>query len=274
MEKQRNSWNLKQLPLPFAGVALAFATLGNILVDIPWLKTSCGIISSIIFISILLKCILAMDQVKKDLTNPIVTASFATFPMAGMVLATYLIPLNSFFASLLWYVSLVGHLVLLTYWGIKFLTVARQKMVAVYFIPCVGFVVASITAPAFQNQLIGQILFYVGLIFYLVLLYPVMKANIQGDFPQMLQPLEMITAAPGSLCLAGYLTVFPKPNFILVVVLSILAFVSTLWGYKAFIKLDQRPFFPTFAAATFHCYFSFSNEKIKRLWNSTTMGNN
>lgn len=245
---------LKKIPLPFAGVALAFLTLGNILQERSnGIRVLCGVIASVILLLILVKLITNTKQVQKALKNPMIATSFATFPMALMLLAVYLLPVMGVVAKALWLVSLLIHFLLLAYICVYFLrSFSWQKFFTSYFVPFVGFVVASVTAPAFQMITLGKVLFYLGFVFYLLLLLPVLyRIFIIKQLPAAAQPTNMIVAAPASLCLAGYLSSFEKPVFSLVVILLALSIVNTFLGYYFFVKTDQKNFYPSFAAATF-----------------------
>lgn len=245
---------MKNIPLPFAGVALSFLTLGNILKDShPSLRLLCGALAMLILAVILLKLITQPVQVKKEFSNPLIATSFSTFPMAVMLVAMYLLPFIGSYAKILWLVGIGLHFVLLAYVILTFMRpFVWQKFFASYFIPFVGFVVASVTAPAFQMIALGKALFYLGFVCYLILLLPTLyRIFVLKQFPPAAQPTHMILAAPASLCLAGYLSSFERPAFSLVVILVLLSLVSTCLGYFFFIKTNQRDFYPSFSAATF-----------------------
>lgn len=251
---------LQAVPLPFAGVALAFGTLGNLFAATPPLRIFFGVISSAIFLLILAKIIFAFSKTRQELGNPVVAASFATFSMALMVLATYM---PNSVGKFLWFLGIGVHFALLGYLLVRFGRKLRANLLAVYFIPAVGFVVASVTAPFFQAELFGQIIFWLGLVFYLLLLVPIISNHLLKESPNPLNPLKMIIAAPASLCLTGYLSSFSKINDGFLLILTLAAFLSTVWGYVLFFKLERKTFFPTFAAGTFP--FVISAMAMKKL---------
>ncbi len=164
---------MQKLPLPIAGVALAFLTLGNILKEISSVMyILCGIIASLILILIIIKLFTSAKLVRLELTNPVIASSSVTFPMALIVFSTYLLFLNENFAKFIWFIGLVLHFILLIFIFNNFLhRFTWEGFCATYFIPFVGFVVASVTAPVFAMLTLGKILFYLGLGFLLFYYY-------------------------------------------------------------------------------------------------------
>lgn len=245
---------MQRLPLPIAGVALALFTLGNILQGIsPVMYILCGIIAGLILALIIIKLFTSARLVRLELTNPIIATSFATFPMALIVFSTYLLFLNENFAKFVWLTGLALHFILLSFIFNDFVhNFTWEGFCATYFIPFVGFVVASVTAPVFATLTLGKILFYLGIVFFAILLLPVLyRIFVIKKMSIWLQPTNMIIAAPANLCLAGYLSSFLNPSVGIVSVLLGLSLVSTFSGYYFFIRMNHQVFFPTFSAATF-----------------------
>jgi len=245
---------MQRLPLPIAGVALAFLTLGNILKELsPIMYIFCGIIASLILALIIIKLFTSASLVRLELTNPIIATSFATFPMALIVFSTYLLFLNENFAKFVWLTGLALHFILLSLIFNNFVrSFTWEGFCATYFIPFVGFVVASVTAPVFAMLTLGKILFYLGIVFFAILLLPVLyRIFVIKKMSIWLQPTKMIIAAPANLCLAGYLSSFLNPSVGIVSVLLGLSLMSTFSGYYFFMRMNQQIFFPTFSAATF-----------------------
>ncbi|GMA07860.1 C4-dicarboxylate ABC transporter [Tetragenococcus halophilus subsp. flandriensis] len=245
---------MQKLPLPIAGVALAFLTWGNILKEISSVMyIFCGIIASLILALIIIKLFTSAKLVRLELTNPIIATSFATFPMALIVFSTYLIFLNENFAKFVWLTGLALHFILLIFILNTFVrSFTWEGFCATYFIPFVGFVVASVTASVFAMLTLGKILFYLGLVFFAILLLPVLyRIFVIKKMSIWLQPTNMIIAAPANLCLAGYLSSFLNPSVGIVSVLLGLSLMSTFSGYYFFMRMKQQIFFPTFSAATF-----------------------
>ena len=107
---------IKKLPYPISGTALGFAVLGNLLTTYhPLFKPICGIISAIIIFLLLIKVITMAITFKDAMARPLVASSFATFPMAIMVLSTY-IPKGSL-AKTVWATGFVLHVLLILWFS-------------------------------------------------------------------------------------------------------------------------------------------------------------
>lgn len=97
-----------------------------------------------------------------------------------------------------------------------------------------------------------HIIFYIGFILYLIML-PIMMYRIIFIEPidDGRLPTFAIMAAPPSLCLAGYLTVFSNPSEIIVYILLPLAIFMTLLVYVSFFRILRISFNPSYASFTF-----------------------
>ena len=92
-------------------------------------------------------------MVKEDLQNPIMASVAATFPMALMLLSTYIKPFIGSPAKYIWFFAIALHLILIIYFTLKFiLKLQMPKVFASYFIVYVGIAVAAVTAPAFEDS--------------------------------------------------------------------------------------------------------------------------
>lgn len=245
---------IKKTFLPMSGMALGFAALGNASAAMfPFLKPICGIISAILIVLIIIKIFSDLKGFMEELKNPIVATSFATFDMALIVLSSYTAKSFQMLSFSLWCFGIIMHFIVLAYVTYAFiLKFDIKKIFASFFIVYVGFVVASVTAPAFSMQSAGQVLFYIGLLFYIVSL-PVILWRIfkTGSIPEPARPTNTIVAAPASLLLAGYLNSFSDGNGTLIAILLVIAFIMTLMGYYFFIKTNGKTFYPSYAAYTF-----------------------
>lgn len=245
---------LKKLPLPAAGVALGLATLGNLIESYsPQARLFCGALSLVLLVLVALKILAAPAAFREEMKNPITASVFCTFSMAVMLLAGYAKPFLGAAAAGIWYVGLALHVVLILYFTAKFmLKPVLGKVFASYFIVYVGIVVASVTAPAFGAQTIGQIAFWFGFVMLLALLVLVTCRYVKvREVPVPAQPLFCIYTAPASLCLAGYMQSFPEKSLPLAAFLAVLAlclYVVVLVKLPGCLKL---PFFPSYASFTF-----------------------
>ena len=245
---------IQKVPVPLCGVMLGFAALGNLLQSYgEGIRYVCGIIAALLLVLILLKLVLFPDMIKEDLQNPIMASVSATFPMALMLLSTYVKPWIGAVAKYIWLFAIILHLILIIYFTIKFIIKLQiPKLFASYFIVYVGIVVAAVTAPAFEAISIGTAAFWFGFATLLLLLVLVTIRYIKfKQIPEPAQPLICIYAAPTSLCVAGYVqSITPKSKGFLLtmLVLASILYVFALIKAIGYLKLK---FYPSFAAFTF-----------------------
>ncbi len=217
------------------------------------IRYACGIVAAFLLILVLLKLILFPGMVKEDLQNPIMASVAATFPMALMLLSTYIKPFIGSPAKYIWFFAIALHLVLIIYFTLKFiLKLQMPKVFASYFIVYVGIVVAAVTAPAFETLSIGMAAFWFGFVTLLLLLVLVTIRYVKfKQIPEPAQPLFCIYAAPTSLCVAGYVqSVTPKSKGFLLAMLALATVLYVMALIKAIGYLKLK-FYPSFAAFTF-----------------------
>lgn len=245
---------LKRIPVPVAAVALALATLGNLLATYsPALKTACGAISGLLVISLLARVALDMPGVKAELGNPAALAIAPALPMALMVLSTYLKPVIGQAAFALWAAALLIQAAIM----VLFITRHVVRLVPAtilpsWFIVLVGFVVAAVTSPAFALEPLGSVLVWIGLAGYAaglgLLAYRFAKV---GDLPAPAAPTVAILIAPPSLCLAAYLAVAPAKQPVVIYALLAAMAISLVYVLVKLPGILRAGFQPTWAALTF-----------------------
>ena len=246
---------LKKTPLPFCGVALGLAALGNLLSTYsfgPVAKNICGAISAIILLVLIIKIISNFGAFKEEMKNPIVASVFGTFSMALMILGGYKVP-NAEVGKVIWMVGLILHVVLIIYFTFEFVfKFGIKKVFTSWYIVYVGIVAMNINCADFGMQELGKIVFWFGFAACLVLLVLVTYRYVMiKDFAPPAIPLFCIYTAPVSLCLAGYMNTFtsPEPSLIyFMLCLSLIIYVIVLINLP---RLISSPFFPSFAAFTF-----------------------
>lgn len=245
---------IKRIPLPIAGVMLALAATGNLIQSYsPELRLVFGAISAIIGVLLIVKFIMYPKQLAEDLKNPVVASVAPTFSMAVILLSVYIKPYAATVGLALWFIGLILHFALLALYTIRFIVKFDiKKIFPSTFIVFVGFVVSSVTAAAFNMTTLGQALFWIGFILYLILLavitYRVIKVK---EIPEPAQPLIIIFAAPASLCLAGYLSSFESKSMIIVYFLAILSIVFYIFALTQLPRLLKLKFYPSYSAFTF-----------------------
>lgn len=272
---------LKKIPLPITGVSLALAALGNLVQVTPKMATSLSlfsslgpfgltlrfvfhIISAIIFLVVTIKIIADFGGFKTELQNPVIASVFPTYSMNLMLLAAWLKPYIGTVANVLWYFGIVLHILLIIYFSVNFLfKFDLQKVFPSWFIVYVGIAVASVTCPAFKNLLVGQICFYWGIAWTIILFCLVIYRYIkESNLKEPTKPLLVICSAPLALCLAGYVSSFPAKNEIalwIMLLVSQAIFVFMLFKLIGFLKLQ---FYPSFSAFTFPIVISGLSAKL------------
>ena len=255
----------KRVPLPLCGVALGFAALGNLLAAYSlYLKILCGILAFVGILFVTCKYLTMSDAFVTDMKNPVTASVSGTYTMALMLLAGYIKPILPAFAMILWYVAIVLHFVLIVYFTLNFILKIKipddlMKVVASYFIVYVGIVVASVTAPAFNNIALGQICFWIGFVLYIPLFFYVSCRYIMlGNKKIEAKALACIYAAPASLCVAGYISSFEQKNISFLTGLYLFSLVIYLLGlfvaadlFASFAKTKEFKFYPSIAGITF-----------------------
>lgn len=245
---------IQKVSIPVCGVMLGAAALGNLLQSYSeGIRYVCGLFSAFLLVLVLLKIILFPGKVKEDMGNPIMASVSGTFPMALMILSTYVKPFIGQAAFYIWILAIALHIILIIYFTVKFIVKLQMpKVFASYYIVYVGIAVAAITAPAYEKPAIGSAAFWFGFVSLIVLLVLVTYRYLNfKEIPEPARALVCIYAAPTSLCIVGYVqSVTPKSKefllgmFAVATVLYIFALVKAV----SFLKL---PFYPSMAAFTF-----------------------
>lgn len=245
---------LKKYPVPIAGLILGLAAAGNLVQSYgESYHMFFGIISSILFVLMLLKIIKYPEDIKESLNNPVVASVFPALSMAIMLLSVYLKPLSYGAACILWYIGIILHIILILWFTKKFVLGFKLKQVfPSWFIVYVGIVAASVTGPAFKMIKAGQAAFWFGFVTYLILLpiiiYRVLKIK---EMPESALPTLAIFAAPVSLLLAGYMNSFKVKNMAMVLFLMVLSIIMYFAVILMLFKLLRLKFYPSYSGFTF-----------------------
>ena len=245
---------IKKVPVPLCGVMLGLAALGNLIQSYSEeIRYVCGIFAAFLLVLVLLKLIMFPQMIKEDMKNPIMASVAGTFPMALMLLSTYVKPFIGKWAYYIWIFAIVLHVILIVYFTVKFIAKLQiPKVFASYFIVYVGIVVASVTASAYEKTSIGTAAFWFGFVTLVLLLILVTYRYVKfKEVPDPAKPLICIYAAPTSLCIAGYIqSVTPKSyGFILaMLVVATVIYIFALVKAAGYLKMS---FYPSYAAFTF-----------------------
>ncbi|KRM09440.1 TDT family transporter [Paucilactobacillus suebicus] len=250
-----------QLPIPFGGVALAIATLGSFFSfeHLAFLGTAVTIISVILLLLLILKLVITPRSVIRELGSPIIMSVAPTIPMTIMILITNFS--NYPIAKLIWLLALalhVGFIFTLSGQIIKSHLFSRQRISPSWFVTYVGIGVGAITCRPF-NSIIGKNCFWVALICYVVLLPMILNRIYRsGNIPSAMLPLITILAAPGSLCLDGYLHAFSHPQLPMIIALLVISQIFYLLTIITIHGMISLPFASSFAGFTFPLVISAS----------------
>lgn len=250
---------LNKIPYPIAGVMLAYAALGNFLGVVlgegvgEFAKNLCGSIAGVILVLLLLKLIISPKSLKAALEQLPVAGVLVTFPMGLMLLSVYLKPIIGSGAIVVWIVGLVINVMLVLYFTLKHVWPFKlQKVLANYFVTYVGIVIASVTAGAFDMKSIGIAAFVFGLVVYGIILPVVSYRYIKKPVEQEpIKPMVLIFAAPANLLVVGYAALGLQWSNALLIVLWVIGFATTLFGWHQIYKLKKLPFYPSYSAYTF-----------------------
>jgi len=176
---------MKKLPLVFSGCLLGLAGAGNLIADTwPVLSHLLSLIGLVLWLFFLILHLFNWEETKQELTKPPLLSGMATFPMAGMILSTYVFrvfPALSLLAQGIWWFSFLLDLALIATFTIKFACPGRRvNATPSWTVLYVGIAVAALTYP-----LVGIIeIAYATLSFGFVLtfyLYPLIYSDLKKD---------------------------------------------------------------------------------------------
>ena len=248
---------MKKLPLAFSGCLLGLAGAGNLISDtLPELSHVFSVLGLGLWIIFLISHLVDWQNSAKELKKLPVLSGMATFPMAGMILATYLlrtIPSVPLFAQVLWWFSFLLDIGLITYFTILLLK-SKEKIYATpsWTVLYVGIAVAALTYPV-----VGIIeIAYATIIFGFILtfyLYPRIYLDLKKKpLPVELLGQEGIYCAPFSLLLASLVRVGGHQLLTYSIIMMIIS--SQIFFFLVLSRLPQilkQGFQPAFSALTF-----------------------
>ncbi len=259
---------MKKLPLVFSGCLLGLAGAGNLIADtLPVLSHLLSLTGLVLWLFFLILHLFNWEETRKELTKPPLLSGMATFPMAGMILSTYVFrvfPALPLVAQGIWWFSFLLDLVLIATFTIKFACPGRRvNATPSWTVLYVGIAVAALTYP-----LVGIIeIAYATLSFGFVLtfyLYPLIYSDLKKEpLPLALLGQEGIYCAPFSLLLASLVRVGGAglPTWLLIVMIlasqSFFFFVLTRLPH-----ILKRGFQPAFSALTFPTIITATSLKM------------
>lgn len=245
---------LSKVPYPMAGLMLALASTGNLLMSYGNIyRYTFGALSTVLLTLLIAKIIVTPQSIGEGFSNPVVASVMPTFSMGLMILSTYLRVYVPNIAFIVWMLGISIHSFLIIAFTARYITKFNIKAVfPSYFVVYVGIVVGSVTAPVFNKMLVGQYIFWFGFISYLVLLPIVVYRYVKiKEIPEPASPTFIIFAAPSSLLLTGYLNSFPVKKPIVIYFLLALIIIMVTSALIKLAKLLKLQFYPSYSAFTF-----------------------
>lgn len=253
MEKVKNI--VKSLPVALTGLALGVSGVSGALAAVydPRILIIGNIVSLFLLIPIIVKNLLHFNIFCNELKHPTLGSFIPTLDMALMNTSVVLYKLSPTLGKGLWLLCIVMHIIfagLFMYHRFKEWNI--QHMVPSWFVPPIGIVVACVTSPLMGMPELSHILFYVGFVFYMIML-PMMMYRLIFVEPidENRLPTFAVMAAPPNLCLAGYLIAFQNPDPSMVRLLFPLGISMTILIYISMYKIFKIAFTPVYAAFTF-----------------------
>ena len=244
---------VRRIPLSMSGVALGFAALGNLLRTYgEGIRTVCGIVSALLVLAVVIRCIAAPDQLKKELADPVQCGIAGTFSMALLILSGYAAAVSPVFGMIVWWTGLALHAAIIVLFTARFLLHFNLKQVhASWYIVYIGIAAGCLTGPMFGYDSLAVGLFWFAFLSAIILIPTVLTRYVRLPVPAPARPLFCINTAPAALCLAAYLTCMDSVSTGLV---STLAALVTALYILVLIRLPKYlsgSFFPSWAAFTF-----------------------
>lgn len=260
---------MKKLPLAFSGCLLGLAGAGNLILDIfPLLSHIFSLSGLILWFYFLYSHLSDWQESKQELKKAPVLSGMATFPMAGMILSTYLLrvlPMSlSITAQILWWFAFLLDVGLIIYFTINYVqTKPRASATPTWTVLYVGIAVASLTYPVVGIVGIAYGAWIFGFILTLIL-YPLIYKDLKIDpLPLPLLGQEGIYCAPFSLLLAALVRVGGPdlPSWILLVmILASQAFFFFVLSRLP--RILKQGFQPSFSALTFPTIITATSLKM------------
>ena len=260
---------MKKLPLAFSGCLLGLAGAGNLILDtFPPLSHVFSLSGLILWFYFLVSHLSHWQESKQELKKAPLLSGMATFPMAGMILSTYMLrtlPVSlNFIAQVLWWFSFLLDVGLIIYFTINYVQAKpRTSATPSWTVLYVGIAVASLTYPVVGIVGIAYGAWIFGFILTLFL-YPLIYQDLKKNpLPLALLGQEGIYCAPFSLLLAALVRIGGPdlPSWILLV----MVLASQTFFFLVLSRLSRilkQGFQPAFSALTFPTIITATSLKM------------
>ena len=197
-------------------------------------------------------------QAQKQLKDPLIASVFPTFFMQGMVSSTYVATWSFLgesalvIAQGLWWLSFIGLIALMAYYLFSFVSPFKWNNVyPAWTVLFVGIGVAPLTIAVSQQFVLGQVIFWYGLVATIFVLPLVFYKTYKIGLVDRVRPNTTTICAPISLMTAAYTTTFSHPNSLILLLLLISGQILYLFILCQIFRLFKRPFSAGFSAFTF-----------------------
>jgi exfoliative toxin A/B len=258
---------ITKIPIPICGLSLGLASLGRFLSNTyedVYILNVFMLFAFLIAGLFTLRIIFDHKGILKDLNTPALFGVLPTYTMTLMLLSEFVrVHIGGIagdIALIIWLSAIAMSFVIMFFFVRKFIfNLSMDKVVPSWVIIFVGYVVASVTSPAFGMTSLGQAIFWCGFIGCLVMLPPLIYRVLTRGLPESLVPNVAIFAAPANLCVVGCLAVYaatpsnPLPD-IAGIALMILAAIGVIMYTAVICYLPimlKRKFYPSFSGLTF-----------------------
>ena len=247
---------ITKIPVPICGLALGLASLDLFLSQRydPYAYNIFAFISAIVALLFTLRLIFDLKGVLKDIENPAIFGVLPTYTMTLMLLSAYAKDYIGDLALIIWLGAIAASIfMMIVFVSRYFFKLDINKVFPSWIIIFVGYVVASVTSPAFGMERLGQMIFWMGVTGYLtvipLIIYRILKVR---KIPESFIPQIAIITAPVNLCISGCLTAFgDSPPETMLKILAVMGVVSYVAVMAYLPVMLNRKFYPSFAALTF-----------------------
>ena len=242
-----------------SGLVLGLLAIGNLVGS--WsqiLRYFFSGLAVLFFIHLIFGMVSYRKLVRNQLRDPLIASVFPTFFMQGMLISSYLASWTflrawtMFLASFLWWISLVGLILLMVYYICSFVIPFKwENIYPSWTVLFVGIGVAPLTIFVSHQYWLGQIIFWYCLLASILVLPIVFYKTFKIGLAEATLPNMMTICAPISLITAAYVASFPNPNNLLLLFLIILGQVLYFFILYQLPTLFRRSFSAGFSAFTF-----------------------
>ena len=260
---------MKKLPLAFSGCLLGLAGAGNLILDtFPLLSHLFSLSGLILWFYFLVSHLSHWQESKQELKKAPILSGMATFPMAGMILSTYMLrilPVSlNFIVQVLWWFAFLLDVGLIIYFTINYVQAKpRTSATPSWTVLYVGIAVASLTYPVVGIVGIAYGAWIFGFILTLIL-YPLIYQDLKRNpLPLALLGQEGIYCAPFSLLLAALVRIGGPdlPSWILLVMV-LASHTFFFFVLSRLPRILKQGFQPAFSALTFPTIITATSLKM------------